>query len=367
MATLFTPIKIGQQTLENRIVIPPMCQYSAVEGKATDWHLMHYGQLSHSGAGLMIIEATSICPEARLSPYDLGLWNDETEHGMKKLIRSIRGYSDMPIAVQLVHAGRKASMCKPWEGTHYVAPEQGGWQTVAPSAIPFNRDYNTPRELSLSEIEQIIQLFAQAAKRADSAGLDMIELHAAHGYLLHQFLSPLTNHRQDQYGGRLENRMRLVLEVYQAVRQVFPAGKAVGIRISATDWVDGGWDLEQSIVLAKALDELGCSYIHVSTGGLSDQQKIPVGPNYQVPFAQGLKQQVSMPTIAVGLISESEQAEAIVGTGQADMVAIGRGMLFNPHWAWKTAAELGETVTVPVQYARAQPHGFDGLFNLLSK
>lgn len=367
MTSLFTPINIGQQTLDNRIVIPPMCQYSAVDGKATDWHLMHYGQFAQSGAGLMIIEATSICPEGRLSPYDLGLWNDETESSMKGLIQSIRRYSDMPIGIQLVHAGRKASMCKPWQGTQYITPEQGGWQTVAPSAIPFSADYNTPLALSLADIAQIVQQFAEAARRADRAGLDMIELHAAHGYLLHQFLSPISNQRQDQYGGSLDNRMRLILEVYQAVRQVFPAEKAVGIRISATDWVEGGWDLEQSIALAKALDALGCSYIHVSTGGLSDQQKIPVGPNYQVPFAQGIKQHVSMPTIAVGLITESQQAEAIIATGQADMIAVGRGMIFNPHWPWKTAAELGQQVTISPQYERSKPHGVRDLFKLFMK
>lgn len=359
---LFSPITIDQQTLENRIIIPPMCQYSAIDGKPADWHTMHYGSLSHSGAGLLIFEATAICPEGRLSPYDLGLWDDETEKAMTKLIKSLRKYSSMPLAVQLVHAGRKASMPEPWKETKYLTPDQGGWRTVAPSAIAFDSHYDTPKELTIEEIESIIKQFAQSAKRADDAGFDMIEIHGAHGYLIHQFLSPLSNHRTDQYGGSLENRMRFAIEIFKAIRKVVSIDKAVGIRISATDWVDGGWDLEQSIILAKTLKELGCSFIDVSTGALHMDQKIPLGPNYQVPFAQAIKEQVGIPTITVGLITEAIQAQAIITTEQADMVAIGRGILYNPHWAWQAAAELGAQVTAPPQYLRCQPRQYKNLF-----
>lgn len=362
MSKLFTSIQLDQQTLENRIIIPPMCQYSAIDGKPNNWHTVHYGALSHSGAGLLITEATAICPEGRLSPYDLGLWDDETETAMRKLVQSIRYYSPILLCIQLVHAGRKASMPKPWEETAHLTIEQGGWKTVAPSAIAFSPEYDEPKELTLAEIDTLINQFVDSAKRADHAGFDMIELHAAHGYLLHQFLSPLSNQRTDQYGGSLENRMRLILEVFKAVRAVFPAEKAVGIRISATDWLEGGWDLEQSLVLTQALKELGCSFIHVSTGGLHINQKIPIGPNYQVPFAQAIKEKVGLPTIAVGLITEAEQAEAIISTNQADMVAVGRGMLYNPHWAWQVAAELEAQVTVPSQYLRCQPHRYKDLF-----
>ncbi|UYZ84091.1 NADH:flavin oxidoreductase/NADH oxidase [Entomomonas sp. E2T0] len=362
MTKLFSPIIIDQQTLENRVIIPPMCQYSAIDGKPTDWHKMHYGSLSHSGAGLLIFEATSICPDGRLSPYDLGIWDDETEAAMSKLIKSIRKYSAIPLGIQLVHAGRKASMPEPWKENKYITPQQGGWKTVAPSAIAYDDNHDTPKELTTDEIKTIIKQFAEAAKRADDAGFDMIEIHGAHGYLIHQFLSPLSNKRTDEYGGPLENRIRFAVEIFKAIRKVVSMEKAVGIRISATDWVEGGWDLEQSIALAKTLKDLGCSFIDVSTGALHKDQKIPVGPNYQVPFAQAIKEQVAMPTMTVGLITEATQAQGIIGTGQADMVAIGRGMLYNPHWAWQAAAELGAQVTAPPQYLRCQPHQYKNLF-----
>lgn len=362
MSKLFSPIKVGAQCFENRIVIPPMCQYSAQNGLAGDWHLMHYGSLSHSGAGLMILEATAICPEGRLSPFDLGLWGDEQAQAMKSLITSIRKYSQMPIAIQLVHAGRKASMPKPWQEEKYVPVEQGGWQTVAPSSIAFAENYDTPRELTTKEVKNLVKQFADAAIHAERAGIDLIEIHGAHGYLIHQFLSPLTNQRNDEYGGSLDNRMRFAIEVFQAIREVFPKHKGVGIRISATDWIDGGWNLDESIMLAKKLDELGCSYIHVSTGALDLRQQIPVGPNYQVSFAQAIKQHVAMPVIAVGLITDAIQAEAIISTQQADMVAIGRDMLFDPHWPWHAAQKLGDQVTVPAQYCFSAPKGSSNLF-----
>ncbi len=362
MSQLFTSFQLGQQKLQNRIIIPPMCQYSARDGQPTAWHTMHYGALSHSGSSLLIYEATAVCPEGRLSPYDLGLWDNSTELAMAKLLKSIKQYSSIPLAVQLVHAGRKGSMPEPWKEAVYITPEQSGWKTVAPSAIAFDTNYDTPKMLTQAEIDTIINQFVEAARKADKAVFDMIELHVAHGYLIHQFLSPLSNQRSDQYGGSIENRMRFALEIFKAVRDVFPAEKAVGMRISATDWVKGGWDLNQSLNLAATLKKLGCSFIHVSSGGLHVDQQIPVGPNYQVPFAQVIKQQVGMPTITVGLITEPIQAEAIIGTAQADMVAIGRGIIYNPHWVWHAAAKLGAQIVIPPQYLRCQPHQYSNLF-----
>lgn len=362
MSQLFTPVKLGPVTLPNRIIIAPMCQYSAIDGKATEWHTIHLGQLALSGAGLLILEATAVEPKGRISPSDLGLWNDETEQALATTIQAVKKYSSMPLGIQLAHAGRKASMPSPWQPGPAVTPENGGWQPVAPSAIAFDKHSANPEALTTEKIESIIASFAHSAKRADKLGFDVIEVHAAHGYLLHEFLSPISNHREDMYGGSLENRMRLTLEVFSAVRKVFPANKAVGVRISASDWVENGWDLEQSIVLAHKLKELGCDYIHVSSGGLSAQQHIPVSPNYQVPFARRIKEEVGMPTIAVGLITEPEQAEAIVATGEADMIALARGILYNPRWPWHAAAALGAQVDAPKQYWRSQPHRLKNLF-----
>lgn len=362
MSQLFTPITLGPVVLPNRIVIAPMCQYSAVEGKATEWHTIHLGQLAFSGSGLLIVEATAVEPEGRISPGDLGLWNDETEQALATTVQAVKKYSAMPLGIQLAHAGRKASMPAPWQPGPAVTPENGGWQPVAPSAIPFDKHSAQPKALSQERIASIIASFAHSAKRADKLGFDVIEIHAAHGYLLHEFLSPISNHREDEYGGSLENRMRLTLEVFSAIRKVLPENKAVGVRISASDWVENGWDLQQSLTLCHKLKELGCDYIHVSSGGLSAQQHIPLSPNYQVPFARKIKAEVGMPTIAVGLITEPEQAEAIIATGEADMVALARGILYNPHWPWHAAAALGAQVSVPKQYWRSQPHRVKGLF-----
>ena len=363
MSKLFEPITLGELTLENRIVIAPMCQYSSDEGKATEWHHAHLGQLSFSGAGLLILEATAVEAAGRISAEDLGLWDDATEAAMKDLITGLRANSKMPLGLQLGHAGRKASCAAPWNGGAQIPQSAGGWQTVAPSAIAFTEGTEAPEAMSLARIDELKKAYVETVRRADRLGLDLLELHGAHGYLLHQFLSPLSNQRTDQYGGSLENRMRLLLEIFQEIRAEFPAEKPIGVRISATDWVEGGWDLEQSIELAKALDKLGCSYIHVSSGGLSPQQKIAVGPNYQVPFADGIKRYVNMPVIAVGLITEPEQAEAIIGTGQADMIALARGILYNPRWPWHAAAKLGAKVSAPKQYWRSEPHGLKGLFH----
>lgn len=362
MSQLFTPISLGGLDLPNRIIIAPMCQYSADEGKATEWHTMHLGQLSLSGAGLLIVEATSVAPEGRITPSDLGLWDDATEQALAQVVLAVRKHASMPLGIQLSHAGRKASYGIPWEGGGQLSAARGGWQTQSASTLPFSPHDAPPAAMSLNDIERLKAQFVAAAKRADRLGFELIELHGAHGYLLHQFLSPLANQRNDQYGGSLQNRMRLLLEIFNEVRAVFPAEKALGVRISASDWVEGGWDERQSVTLAKALKELGCDYIHVSSGGLSPQQKIPVGPSYQVPFAEIIKRESGLPTIAVGLITEPEQAEAIVATGQADMVALARGILYNPRWPWHAAARLGEKVSAPPQYWRCEPHVLKGLF-----
>jgi 2,4-dienoyl-CoA reductase-like NADH-dependent reductase (Old Yellow Enzyme family) len=339
-----------------------MCQYSAVNGEATDWHLIHLGNLSQSGAGLLIIEATAVEPVGRISPADLGLWSDATEAALGRALKSVRRHSDMPIAIQLAHAGRKASTRIPWEGGGQVAPEHGGWRTVAPSPLPFAGDDTPPSALILPGMGRIREAFAESARRAHRLGLDAIEVHAAHGYLLHQYLSPLANAREDAYGGSLENRLRYPLEIFDAVRENFPAAKPVGIRISATDWMEGGWDIEQSVAFARELRRHGCDFIHVSSGGLSPHQKIALGPGYQVPFAERIRHESALPTMAVGLITEAEQAEAIIASGQADMVALARGMLYDPRWPWHAAAKLGAKVAAAPQYWRCQPHEHPALF-----
>lgn len=362
MSTLFSPFSLGSLQLENRIVIAPMCQYSSIDGFATDWHMIHLGHLALSGAALLITEATAVTSEGRISPDDLGLWSDAHAERLAPIVRAIRTYAPIHLGVQLAHAGRKASTYAPWKGTSVVPAAEGGWQTVAPSPIPFLPDEPTPRALDEAGLQHIRDAFAAAARRADQLGLDVIEIHAAHGYLLHQFLSPLSNQRTDAYGGSLENRMRFPLEIFDAVRAAFPADKPVGIRISATDWVDGGWDVPQSIAFAKELERRGCAYVHVSSGGLSPHQKIAVGPNYQVPFAEEIKRAVGIPVIAVGLIVEPDQAEAIVATGQADLVALARAMLYDPRWPWHAAAALGAQVHAPPQYWRSEPRAHKHLF-----
>lgn len=362
MTDLFSPMILGRLELRNRIVIAPMCQYSAADGEATDWHLIHLGQLAMSGAGLMFIEATAVAPEGRISPDDLGLWSDRTEAALARVIKAIRQYSSMPIAIQLAHAGRKASTRVPWEGGQAMAPAHGGWQTLAPSAMPYDAADATPLALDDAGLQRIRNDFASAAERAHRLGVDVIELHAAHGYLLHQFLSPLSNGRDDRYGGTLENRMRFPLEVFDAIRAAVPGDKPVGARISATDWVAGGWDIEQSIVFARQLQHRGCAFIDVSSGGLSPLQQIPLDPGYQVPFAERIRRETGLATIAVGLITEPEQAQAIVSSGQADMVALARGMLYDPRWPWHAAAKLGAQVEAPKQYLRSQPRQFKNLF-----
>ena len=363
-SALFAPLEVGGLKLRNRIIIAPMCQYSADgAGSATDWHLIHLGSLALSGAALLTIEATAVSADGRISADDLGLWSDDNEAALGKVLASIRRHSDMPVAIQLGHAGRKASTRVPWQGGGQIAPgDPGGWQTVAPSAVPFAEGENPPLALERAGLARIRDGFAAAAARAARLGLDAVQLHGAHGYLLHQFLSPLSNRRDDEYGGSLENRMRFPLEIFDAVRAVFPADRPVTMRVSATDWVEGGWDVGQTIAFARALEARGCAAIHVSSGGTSPAQRIPIGPGYQVPLARAVKQAVAIPVVAVGLVTDYEHAEAIVHNQDADCVALARAMLYDPHWPWHAAAALGAKVRAPNQYLRSQPHRYPHLF-----
>ncbi|MGJ7511124.1 NADH:flavin oxidoreductase/NADH oxidase [Variovorax sp. GT1P44] len=362
MSVLFSPYDLGPLQLRNRVVIAPMCQYSADDGNAGDWHMVHLGQLALSGAGLLTIEATAVEEIGRITPGDLGLYSDDNQAALARVLAAIRRYSRIPVAIQLGHAGRKASSRVPWEGGQCLTPDEGAWQTVAPSAIPHAAGEPPPVALDAEGLARVKAAYVRAAQRADALGLDAIEVHAAHGYLLHQFLSPIANQRDDAWGGALENRMRFPLEVFDAVRAAVPSRMPVGVRISATDWVDGGWDVEQSIVFAKALAQRGCSYMHVSSGGVSPLQKIPLSPGYQVPLAERIKTAAGLPTIAVGLVTEPAQAEAILSEGQADLVALARAILFEPHWPWRAAAELGAQVEAPPQYWRSQPRDLKALF-----
>jgi 2,4-dienoyl-CoA reductase-like NADH-dependent reductase (Old Yellow Enzyme family) len=362
MSALFSPLALRSVTLPNRIVVSPMCQYSAEEGRATAWHMMHLGALALSGAGALCIEATAVEPEGRITSSDLGLYDDSTEAALKTVVEAIRKYSKIPVMIQLAHAGRKASSQLPWEGGQLIPLAQGGWAPWAPSATPYKDGEAAPRALDAAGLARVRDAFAATARRAARLGIDGIEVHGAHGYLLHEFLSPLSNHRTDSYGGSLENRMRFPLEIFDAVRAAFPADKPVGIRVSASDWVDGGWDLDQTLVLAKALKARGIDWIDASSGGLSPLQKIALKPGYQTHFAEAIKKETGAATIAVGLITGIQQAEQIVAGGTADLVALARGMLYDPHWPWRAAAELGAHVDAPPQYWRAPPHEQKDLF-----
>ncbi len=365
MSLLFTPITLPSPraglTLPNRIVIAPMCQYQAVNGEATDWHLMHWANLLNSGAGMMTIEATGVLPEGRISPACLGLWDERTEAALADKLHRARALAPaMPVCIQLAHAGRKASSNLPWRGGQLLRAEEGGWQPVAPSAVQHLPHEAPPTELTLEGMARIREAFVLAAQRSARMGIEAVELHAAHGYLMHQFLSPLSNLRTDAYGGSLENRMRFPLEVFAAVRAAYEG--VLGVRISASDWVDGGWDVEQSAVLAQALKAAGCDFIHVSSGGLSPQQKIALGPDYQVPFARRIRDAAGMATTAVGLITEPQQAEAILQAGDADLIALARAFLYNPRWGWHAAAALGGQVEGNPAYWRCLPREAQTVF-----
>lgn len=352
MSRLFQPLALRGLTLSNRIAASPMCQYQAVEGVAQDWHLVHYGGLAQGGSGLVITEATAVVPEGRISPDDLGLWNDAQAEALGRVVRFITAQGAVP-GVQLAHAGRKASNPAPWKGSGSLAPAAGGWVPVAPSPLPFDAGWTVPAALDAAGLQAVITAFVAAAQRALAAGFQVAEIHAAHGYLLHQFLSPLTNHREDGYGGSFENRTRLLREVTAAVRDAWPERLPLFVRLSATDWVEGGWDLEQSVELAKALSDLGVDLVDCSSGGLVPRAEIRLGPGYQVPFAARIRREAGLPTGAVGLITDPQQAEDILAQGAADLVLLGRELLRNPRWPLAAAQTLQAEIPWPASYARA--------------
>jgi len=362
MSALFSPIKLRGLKLPNRIMVAPMCQYSSVNGEANDWHFTHINTLALSGAAIFCIEATGVEAIGRITPGCLGLYNDATEAALKPIVASVRKHSKTAVIMQLAHAGRKASSHIPWDGGQLIPVSEGGWRPEGPSAVPHKEGEAPPLALDPTGLKRVRDAFVATAKRAERLGLDGLELHCAHGYLLHQFLSPISNRRTDQYGGALENRMRYPLEVFEAVRAAFPAEKPFGVKVSATDWVEGGWDLAQTIELARELKKRGVDWVDASSGGVSPQQKIPLGPGYQVPFAQAIKEATGVTTMAVGLITEPKQAEDIVASGKADMVALARAMLYDPRWGWHAAAELGGQVEAPPQYWRSQPSTQKALF-----
>ena len=365
-ALLFAPIQLRDLTLANRIMVSPMCQYSARDGCATDWHLMHLGQFAVSGVGLLMVEMTNVEARGRISPFCLGLYDDATERALRRVVTFCQRYAESPLGVQLAHAGRKASTLPPWQGREPISIGDGGWETVAPSALAQRVGVPVPRALEVSEIADIVDAFAEAATRADRIGFAAIELHAAHGYLLHQFLSPLSNRRRDQYGGSLHNRMRVVLEVFSVVRDAWPQHKPIGVRVSATDWLHDGWSLDDTVVLANALKALGCDWIDASSGGLADDQSIPVAAGYQAPFAERIRRATGIATVVIGMITDSNHAERILQSGQADMVALARGMLYDPRWVRHAADALGATVGYPKQYLRCQPSVRGDLFKTQS-
>ena len=353
---LFDPIDLRGVRLSNRIVVSPMCQYSAVDGRATDWHSIHWGQLLLSSAGMFTIEATAVTAQGRITPGDLGLYDDASEAALGgRLARARANAPPMPVALQLAHAGRKASSSPPWEGGALLSAEANGWRPVAPSAVPIKPDEPPPQALDQAGIDAIRDAFAQTARRADRIGVDALELHMAHGYLLHEFLSPLANARTDRYGGSFDHRIRFPLEVFDAVRAAWPEGKPLGARLSCTDWVDGGWTLDESIELARRLVARGCDWIDCSSGGVSPAQKIPLEPGYQVRFSREIRRATGATTMAVGLITEPAQAERIVAAGDADLVAMARAFLWDPRWPWHAAVALGGTVVAPRQYWRSVP------------
>ena len=352
---LFAPLRLRDLTLRNRIIVSPMCQYSAENGSAVDWHLIHLGHLSLGGAAMLFVEATAVEAIGRITPGCLGIYSDANERALGPAVTAVRKYSPIALGIQLAHAGRKASSEVPWRGGQLIPLDRGGWRPVAPSAVPVTAEENPPEALDRAGMKRVREAFVAATRRALRLGFDAIELHSAHGYLLHEFLSPIANRRDDDYGGPRANRMRFPLEVFEAVREAWPAEKPLGVRISSTDWMDGGWDIEDSIAYAGELKRRGCDWIDCSSGGVSPQQKIALGPGYQVPFARRIRAEVGIATIGVGLITDTKQAEAIVAAGDADMVATARVMLYDPRWAWHAAAALGGEVHAPEQYWRCPP------------
>lgn len=354
-SVLFSPISFRALTLPNRIVVSPMCQYASVHGSATDWHLMHLGSLSMGAAGLVMVEMTNVTLQGRISPRCAALCSDENEAALKRVIDFCRTYGVAKLGIQLAHAGRKGSQQPPAEGGKPLTAEQGAWETVAPSAIPYGEGWPVPHALTHSEIGELIADHVQAVQRAQRLGFDVVEMHGAHGYLVHQFLSPLSNHRTDQYGGSLENRMRFGLECFAAMRAAWPAEKPMGIRVSATDWVAGGWQPDEAVVFARELKGIGCDYVDTSSGGLDPRQKIPLAPGYQAPFAARIRSEAAIATMSVGLIDKPEQAEQIIASGQADLVVLARGALYDPRWAWHAAEALGAETQYAPKYRVCHP------------
>jgi len=354
MSVLFSPLKLREVTFRNRVFVSPMCQYSSRDGLPTDWHLVHLGSRAVGGAGLVMVEATAVSPEGRISPDDSGMWSDGHAQAFRRITSFIREQGCVP-GVQLAHAGRKASTSPPWRGEGAVPPELGGWQPVSPGPIPFADGYPRPRGMTPADLAAVRGQFAAAAGRAAEAGFEVVEIHMAHGYLLHEFLSPLANPRTDGYGGALENRMRFPLEVVRAVRGAWPDRFPLFVRISATDWAEGGWDLAGSLELARRLKEIGVDLVDCSSGGLVPKAPVPVGPGYQTPFAAAVRREVGIATGAVGMITEPAQAEQIVATGQADVVLLAREMLRDPYWPLRAARALGAEGPWPVQYLRGKP------------
>jgi 2,4-dienoyl-CoA reductase-like NADH-dependent reductase (Old Yellow Enzyme family) len=361
-ARLFSEFRLRDLTLANRVVVSPMCQYSAVEGSASDWHLIHLGHLALGGAGLLCVEATAVEAVGRITPGCLGLYSDDNERALAGVVTAVRQHSPIKLGIQLAHAGRKGSSDVPWRGGALLPPEQGGWQPVAPSALAQRPDEPAPAALDQAGLARVRAAFVAAARRADRLDFDAIELHAAHGYLLHEFLSPIANQRADEYGGTRERRMRFPLEVFDAVRAAWPEHKPLGVRVSATDWVAGGWDIEDTVALARALKARGCDWIDCSSGGVSSQQQVATAPGYQVPFARRIRAETGIATMAVGLITDPRQADAIVANGDADLVALARAMLYDPRWAWHAAATLGASADAPPQYWRCAPREASQLF-----
>jgi 2,4-dienoyl-CoA reductase-like NADH-dependent reductase (Old Yellow Enzyme family) len=357
MPHLFDPLPIRDVTFANRVFVSPMCEYSSTDGYATDWHLVHLGSRAVGGAGLVMTEATSVLPEGRISPQDLGIWKDDHLEPLARIVRFIHEQGSVA-GMQLAHAGRKASTYRPWEGNGEIPESAGGWRkVVAPSALRFSDSYPMPQALTTDGIQEVVKAFAAAARRAGEAGFRVIEIHAAHGYLIHEFLSPLSNQRSDVYGGSFENRTRILREVVAAVREQWPELYPLFVRISATDWVEGGWDIQQSVELARDLKKLGVDLIDCSSGGNAAQAKIPVGPSYQTPFADQIRRETEIITGAVGMITLPAQAEQIIAGGQADAVFLAREILRDPYWPLRAARELGQPMTWPVQYLRAAPEG----------
>jgi 2,4-dienoyl-CoA reductase-like NADH-dependent reductase (Old Yellow Enzyme family) len=353
---LFSPFQLRSVVFPNRIGVSPMCEYSSQDGFANDWHLVHLGCRAQGGAGLVMTEASAVTPEGRISINDLGIWKDEHIAKLEQIARFIHSQGARA-GVQLAHAGRKGSMTAPFGGERLLTPEEGRWEPLGPSAIAFSPNYAVPKALDEAEIAGVISAFADAARRVDRAGFDFVEIHAAHGYLLHEFLSPLSNQRTDQYGGSFENRSRLLLEVVDATRAAWPDHLPLFVRISATDWAEGGWSPDESVELARRLGKHGVDLVDVSSGGQVPNAKIPVGPGFQVPFAARIRNEAGIPTAAVGMITEPKQANDIIADGDADMVLLAREMLRDPYWPLHAASALGESASWPVQYLRAAPHG----------